>query len=83
MFRIAQNRLQKDAQGAAGVTYVPPWHETQYLQALTSFTKPARQLCRVTWAGDEHYGYEWAEEANTWFRYMDLTACAEFGLRMA
>ena len=58
-------------------------HEAQYLQALTSFSKPARQLCRVTWAGDEHYSYEWAEGADTWFRYMDLTSCAEFALCMA
>jgi len=58
-------------------------HEAQYLQALTSFSRPARQLCRVSWAGDEHYSYEWAEGADTWFRYMDLTGCAEFALTMA
>lgn len=58
-------------------------HEAQYLQALTSFSKPARQLCRVTWAGDEHYSYEWADGADIWFRYMDLTRCAEFALDMA
>ncbi|GAB2741401.1 Fic family protein [Melaminivora jejuensis] len=58
-------------------------HEAQYLQALSSFSKPARQLCRVTWAGDEHYSYDWAPQADIWFRYMDLTECVEFTLTMA
>lgn len=58
-------------------------HEPQYLRALTSFSRPARQLCRVTWAGDEHYGYEWAAGADAWFRYMDLTECVQFTLEMA
>ncbi|WP_236650924.1 Fic family protein [Aquabacterium fontiphilum] len=47
-------------------------HEADYLRALTTFSKPARQLCQVTWGGDEHYTYEWAPEADTWFRCMDL-----------
>lgn len=159
-FRPDQNRLHRDAPGAAGVTYVPPSpelaaqlmerlmslanhrpqqvdplvhaavvsfafvfihpfmdgngrlsrflmhhclgqsgrlppqfllpisvamkkHEAQYLHALTSFSKPARALCRVGWGGDEHYTYEWADDADIWFRYMDLTACTEFALCMA
>lgn len=159
-FRTEQNRLQKDAPGAAGVTYVPPApdlvmalmqglmrltnqrpptldalvhaaavsfafvfihpfmdgngrlsrflihhclgqtgqlppqfllpisvamkkHEADYLQALTSFSKPARQLCRVTWAGDEHYAYDWAEGTDIWFRSMDLTDAVAFTLDMA
>ncbi len=53
------------------------------MEALTSFSKPARQLCRVTWAGDEHYSYAWVDGADNWFRYMDLTHCAEFALGMA
>src|SRR5690606_38892454 len=44
---------------------------------------PARQLCQVTWAGDEHYHYEWVPEADTWFRYMDLTESVSFTLTMA
>lgn len=36
-------------------------HEAAYLQALTRFSKPARQLCEVSWAGDEHYAYAWVE----------------------
>ena len=58
-------------------------HEAQYLHALTTFSKPARELCQVTWGGDEHYTYEWAPEADTWFRYMDLTEAATFTLAMA
>ena len=58
-------------------------YEAQYLQALTSFSKPARQLCRVTWSGDEHYGHEWAPGSDIWWRYMDLTECVEFTLTMA
>jgi Fic family protein len=58
-------------------------HEDGYLKALTSFSRPARGLCQVAWAGNENYSYEWAEGADTWFRYMDLTACVEFALTMA
>jgi Fic family protein len=58
-------------------------HEAEYLQALTSFSKPARQLCQVTWTGDEHYTYDWVAEADTWFRYMDLTESVTFTLAMA
>lgn len=58
-------------------------HEAEYLHALTTFSKPARQLCQVTWVGDEHYTYEWAPEADTWFRYMDLSEAATFTLAMA
>ena len=58
-------------------------HEADYLQALTTFSKPARQLCQVTWGGDEHYSYDWAAEADTWFRYMDLSDAAAFTLAMA
>lgn len=58
-------------------------HEAEYLQALTAFSKPARLLCQVTWAGDDHYTYDWAPEADMWFRYMDLTEAATFTLAMA
>lgn len=58
-------------------------HEADYLHALTTFSKPARQLCQVTWGGDEHYTYDWAPEAETWFRYMDLSEAATFTLTMA
>lgn len=58
-------------------------HEDEYLQALTTFSKPARQLCEVTWTGDEHYTYDWVPEADTWFRTMDLTEPVTFTLAMA
>ena len=159
-FRIEQNRLQGDALGAAGVTYVPPApdlcdelmqqlmalanqqlpgidplvhaalvsfsfvfihpfmdgngrlsrflihhalgqsghlpagfllpisvamkkHEEQYLQALKSFSKPARDLCQVLWSGDDQYSYTWQAGADIWFRYMNLTQCVEFTVEMA
>lgn len=159
-FRTEQNRLQTDALGAVGVTYVPPApelavalmdglmrlanqrpptldalvhaavvsfafvfihpfmdgngrlsrflihhclgqsgllppqfllpisvamkkHEANYLKALTAFSKPARELCQVTWAGDEQYAYAWAADADVWFRCMDLTEAAVFTLDMA
>lgn len=58
-------------------------HEADYLKALTTFSKPARGLCQVTWAGDEHYAYAWAADADVWFRCMDLTEAAAFTLDMA
>lgn len=58
-------------------------HEAQYLRALTTFSKPARQLCQVTWGGDEHYTYDWAPDADIWFRHMDLTEPVTFTLAMA
>ena len=58
-------------------------HEDKYLHALTSFSKPARRLCQVRWAGDDQYSYEWVNGEDVWFRYMDLTSCVEFMIAMA
>lgn len=58
-------------------------HEDQYLQALTAFSKPARALCDVTWAGDDDYSYTWKPDADIWFRYMDVTPGVVFTLNMA
>lgn len=159
-FRTEQNRLQGNALGAAGVTYVPPepelcaqlmehWmalanqrpagldplahaavvsfafvflhpfmdgngrlsrfllhhclgqssslpagfllpisvamkqHEDQYLQALTTFSRPARELCEVQWAGDDAYSFTWQADADRWFRFMDVTEGVAFTLAMA
>lgn len=159
-FRIEQNRLQGNALGAAGVTYVPPRpelcaelmeqlmalsnqrpagldplahagvvsfafvflhpfmdgngrlsrflihhclgqsgvlpagfllpvsvamkkHEEQYWQALTAFSRPARELCQVLWSGDDHYSYTWQPGEDVWFRYMDVTEGVVFTLAMA
>jgi hypothetical protein len=37
----------------------------------------------VRWAGDDEYWYDWSAEADTTFRYPDLTNCVEFTLEMA
>jgi Fic family protein len=58
-------------------------HEADYLRALTTFSKPARELCRVSWGGDEHYAYDWVPEADAWFRSMDLTEAVTFTMAMA
>jgi hypothetical protein len=58
-------------------------HEDRYLAALQSFSLPARELCQVRWAGDDAYWYDWSAEADTAFRYPDLTSCVEFTLEMA
>lgn len=58
-------------------------HEDAYLDALLTFSKPARELCHVTWAGDSNYSFDWLPGADEAFRFMDLTAGAEFTARMA
>lgn len=58
-------------------------HEDRYLQALKAFSKPARALCDVSWAGDNHYSYAFKPDADLWFRYMDLTEGVVFTLDMA
>jgi len=58
-------------------------HEDEYLQALTTFSKPARDLCDVRWGGGDEYDFRWMPHAKEAFRYMDLTAQAEFTLQMA
>lgn len=58
-------------------------HEDAYLDALSSFSRPARELCAVTWLGGDDYTYDWRPDADLAFRYMDLTACVEFTLQMA
>lgn len=58
-------------------------NEQTYLDALTSFSRPARSLCEVTWLGGEDYLYDWDARAASAFRFMDVTSCVEFTLRMA
>jgi Fic family protein len=57
--------------------------EESYLEALTSFSRPARDLCAVTWIGGDDYTYEWSEDADEAFRYVDTTESVAFVLRMA
>jgi hypothetical protein len=58
-------------------------HEDEYLQALTAYSRPARDLCDVRWAAGEEYDFRWLPHAKEAFQYMDLTAQAEFTLQMA
>ena len=58
-------------------------HEADYLAALQAFSRPARALCQVLWAGDDDYTFDWAAGADTWFRYMDVTEGVRFTLEMA
>jgi Fic family protein len=58
-------------------------NEEAYLDALTDFSKPARELCAVTWLGNDNYTYDWKPDAAAAFRYADLTPCVEFTLQMA
>jgi Fic family protein len=57
--------------------------EESYLEALTTFSRPARDLCAVTWAGGDDYAYAWSEDADEAFRYVDTTESVAFTLRMA
>ena len=57
-------------------------HERDYLEALKSFSAPARQLWTVADFGDGHYG-ETFNGSEAIYRYWDATPCVEFGLRMA
>jgi len=58
-------------------------HEEAYLDTLVTFSRPARDLCNVTWAGDSNYSFDWLPGADESFQFMDLTSNAEFTLRMA
>jgi len=58
-------------------------HESEYLDALTSFSRPARELCQVMWVAGDDYTYDWKPDADLAFRYMDITECAAFTLWMA
>ncbi|WP_019451684.1 Fic family protein [Cupriavidus sp. BIS7] len=56
-------------------------HESDYLAALESFSKPVRALWRV-WALGEHKFDCRTEAGSTPYRYWDATPCVEFGVRM-
>lgn len=57
-------------------------HERDYLEALKSFSAPARQLWTVADFGDGHYA-ETFNGSEAIYRYWDATPCVEFGLKMA
>jgi hypothetical protein len=56
--------------------------EAQYLAALQSFSKPARQAWDAMWLGDDEFELKFKSDASI-YRYWDATACVTFGLEMA
>ena len=57
-------------------------NEAQYLQALKSFSAPARRLWEVTILDDENFTFRFKGDSSI-YQYWDATPCVEFGLRMA
>lgn len=57
-------------------------NEGDYLQALKSFSAPARRLWEVTMLDDDHFDLKFTGDPSI-YRYWDATLCVEFGLRMA
>ena len=56
-------------------------HESDYLAALESFSKPVRALWRVWAIGEHEFDCQTTAGAMP-YRYWDATACVEFGVRM-
>lgn len=57
-------------------------HEHDYLQALQSFSRPARALWDVAQISDAQFDVRLKGDPLV-YRYWDATVCVEFGLRMA
>jgi hypothetical protein len=57
-------------------------HEEQYLQALQTFSKPARDLWQVTTIDDVRIDAVFKGDASN-YCYWDATPCVAFGLQMA
>lgn len=57
-------------------------HEGEYLAALQSFSRPARERWDVRMLGADHYDFS-LKGSSTFYRYWDATDCVAFGLRMA
>lgn len=57
-------------------------HEMDYLAALQTFSKPARNLWQVRQTGDNDFSFQTQTNADL-YRYWDATPIVEFGLRMA
>lgn len=57
-------------------------HEAEYLKALQSYSKPAREQVKVMWIGEGDYTFEFKGD-DAIFRYWDATECVEFGFAMA
>lgn len=57
-------------------------HEKEYLQALQSFSKPARGEWDVLWIDGDNFDCHFKGEPEI-YQYWDATKAAEFGLQMA
>ena len=57
-------------------------HESRYLQALQSFSKPMRDCWDITWIDGDQFALDF-QGPDELYRYWDATACVEFGLQMA
>lgn len=57
-------------------------HERQYLEALQTFSTPARELVQVTAAGEGQFYFDFKADDSI-YRYWDATPAVEFGFAMA
>lgn len=57
-------------------------HESEYLQVLREFSKPARTLVSVRAGGEGDFEFNFKGDDHI-YRYWDATSCVDFGLRMA
>ena len=57
-------------------------NEPQYLQALQSFSRPARDLWSVLWIDRDNFTFEFKGHGSI-YRYWDATPCVEFMYKMA
>lgn len=59
-------------------------HEPDYLDALQTFSRPARARWNVSWIDEATYVFDYRGDAgHSFYRYWDATPCTEFLLRMA
>jgi hypothetical protein len=57
-------------------------NELRYLQALKSFSVPARALWKVTWLDGDNFDFEF-QGSPSMYRYFDATPCVSFVYEMA
>ena len=57
-------------------------NELKYLQALKSFSVPARAFWKVTWLDGENFDFEF-QGSPSMYRYFDATPCVSFLYEMA
>ena len=57
-------------------------HEKDYLNALKSFSRPARGLWSATWIDGDSFEFEFKGHESV-YRFWDATPCIEFTYRMA